>query len=581
MATASCTDLTELNENPTKSETIDPNILIPTIQFSHALGYNNVYRYMTYPGGWCNHWTGAWGMVEYGGKAKKNLGYMERLWVVLYPEAVKNLVSLEELTKSDPEYVNLNAIAKVLRVETFLKLTDYYGDVPYFEAGQAYFQNILNPKYDKQEDIYKDFFKLLDEAVAQFDASAPKAKNDLYYDGNVEQWKRFASSLKLRIAMRLVKVDEALAKQKAKEAFTAGLMQSNSDIAYVKYSVSREDIGSGNGYSNYFVSSTSSTYATYGPTQNRITTDFFNALTVRDTDSIVGSIAFRRLKSKDPRLHLIAKSYHGALYDNAIDITEICRAWNSKATNQQGPADLSTKVDGYINVGGYLTVPSQEFNYGGGIQRENSINLNRSVWANAITNVQAPTLPSASVTHYLQRLMPSKWLLASDAPWIHMSYAETQFLLAETTLRGWNIDNESVEDRYKKGYIAAVKQFSLFGASTPADTEIESYMNTYLLPSLSAGTTQAMEEIAKQLWILFCLDPIEAWSLIRRTNGMPTEYTTFYNRYPNENESNGKMPRRMQYPLEEQTRNKNSYEEAIARMGGTDDWMTRVWWDKE
>ena len=75
----------------------------------------------------------------------------------------------------------------------------------------------------------------------------------------------------------------------------------------------------------------------------------------------------------------------------------------------------------------------------------------------------------------MQRLSPSRYLMAVDSPWIHMSYAETQFLLAETSIRGWGIDSESAVSRFAKGYEAAVKQFSLFGvpaAEMPTDEEI-------------------------------------------------------------------------------------------------------------
>lgn len=57
----------------------------------------------------------------------------------------------------------------------------------------------------------------------------------------------------------------------------------------------------------------------------------------------------------------------------------------------RGPADLSATVDGYINIGGYLTLPAQDFTYGGGNQGpgENGYQgeaKTRSVWAQGITS---------------------------------------------------------------------------------------------------------------------------------------------------------------------------------------------------
>ena len=182
----------------------------------------------------------------------------------------------------------------------------------------------------------------------------------------------------------------------------------------------------------------------------------------------------------------------------------------------------------------------------------------------------------------MYRLSPSRTIMAVDSPWIHMSYAETQFLLAETTIRGWGIDTETAESRFAKGYEAAVKQFSLFGVSAadmPSDEEIQDYKTTYLLPEVAAGGTRALEEINKQIWILHFMDPIEAWSNLRRTNGMPTAYCKWYNRYPSENQSNGLRPLRLTYPIEEQSKTTVNWQEAVDRMGGSDDWTVPVWWD--
>ncbi len=608
VAAVGCSDLTELNINPTKaSGTIDPALLIPTIQMSHSLGRQNAARFFTYPGAWVNHWTGSWGNIEYGGKGIKNNGYFARLWQdLLYPEAVKNIVALENITDNDPDMVNYSAIAKVLRVETFLKLTDCYGDVPYFEGGQGYYESIFTPKYDKQEDIYADFFKRLEDAIAQFDASKKTPSSDCYFAGDVEKWKRFAASLKLRVAMRLVKVNPTLAQQKAREAYEAGVMTSNADIAAVKHAEDYETLGAGNGYADIMLQVTGS--SGLGITQYKMTTEFFKALTVADP-AAYEEAPFHRIAAKDPRLLMIAGVYvtpSGAglpAWNDAVEVTELMRRYNAGYVNSQ-TKNLATTVDGYINYDGYMTVPAQEFNYGGGNQAagENGYEgetKNRNVWAPAVkaASVDEATwmseedrealktalskLPDGA-GHYMQRLAPSRYILAVNSPWIHMSYAETQFLLAETTVRGWGIDSESAASRYKKGYEAAVKQFSLFGvpdADMPSDQEIQDYMTTYLLPSVEQGGTAALEEINHQIWILHFMDPIEAWSNLRRTDGMPTAYTTWYNRYPNENQSNGKRPLRLTYPIDEQSKNAGNWQAAVDRLGGTDDWTIPVWWD--
>lgn len=605
MATVSCSDLTELNQNPAKALTMDPNMLIPTIQMSHSLGRQNAARFFAFPGNFMNHWTGSWGPVEYGGKGLRNNEYTTRLWQdLLYPEAVRNIVAMEMITGDDPAQSNFSAIAKLLRVETFLKLTDAYGDVPYYEGGQGYYKNIFNPTYDSQQEIYTDFFRKIDAALAQFNPGARIATGDCYFKGDIAKWKKFANSLKLRIAMRLIKVEPELAKEKAKEALTAGVMASNADIAAVVHGVDYETLGAANAYADIMLQATGSTG--FGPSQYRMTTEFFKALCVMDPVNYAEA-PFRRFQATDPRLSFIARSYFSTkgaglnAYNDAIDITELARKYNASSADQQGPADLSNTLDGFINIGGYLTVPAQDFIYGGGIQRQGENGYTgeekaRSVWANNITiaKIDASTLSAADkeafkeaiktanvnagIAHTMYRLQPSKMVLAVNSPWIHLSYAETQFLLAETTIRGWNIDSETAVSRLSKGFKAAVDQFSLFGATIPGDDQIDEYL-AYLLPSIEAGGDTALEEISRQLWILNFMDPFEAWSNVRRTNGMPTAYTKYYNRVPSQNQTGGVAPRRLEYPTDEQSKNKVKWQEAADRMGGKDDWSNRVWWD--
>ena len=77
------------------------------------------------------------------------------------------------------------------------------------------------------------FFKELDEAIGimeDFVSKTPNARPlkdfDLVYEGDFTKWLKFANSLKLRLAMRVVYVDENLARTKAAEAVKSGVMTS-------------------------------------------------------------------------------------------------------------------------------------------------------------------------------------------------------------------------------------------------------------------------------------------------------------------------------------------------------------------
>ena len=99
------------------------------------------------------------------------------------------------------------AIARIMKVRNFQTLVDVYGNVPYFQALQG--TGFRQPKYDDDEEIYKDLLKQLDTAVALLAnpvassaANNPTiATNDLVYQGNTTNWRRFANTLRLRLVI--------------------------------------------------------------------------------------------------------------------------------------------------------------------------------------------------------------------------------------------------------------------------------------------------------------------------------------------------------------------------------------------
>lgn len=115
----------------------------------------------------------------------------------------------------------VSALATILKVEGMHRVTDAYGPIPYVNYGSGSLQN----NYDAQEDVYRKFFEELDNAINVLTLYAQGNpggllldKYDYIYGGNVASWIRFANTLRLRLAMRVVYADAGLARTEAEKS---------------------------------------------------------------------------------------------------------------------------------------------------------------------------------------------------------------------------------------------------------------------------------------------------------------------------------------------------------------------------
>ena len=146
------------------------------------------------------------------------------------------LINLNETIRltQDPALSNKNAMARIFRVWLWQNLTDMYGDIPYKEAALDKLHLIAEPKYDKQEFIYKDLFTELKAATAVLSDDPTKLSfgpADFLFKGDVSSWRKFANSLRLRMAMRVRYVDAALAQQNISDVINAPLISANAENA--------------------------------------------------------------------------------------------------------------------------------------------------------------------------------------------------------------------------------------------------------------------------------------------------------------------------------------------------------------
>lgn len=204
---ASCNDqLDDINKNPNATEDPLPAYLL-TGSLKHGADL--------YWGSNANFSTDLlfvqhWASIQYTESDRYDISNTSANVTYLWNTAYATLiVDLNTILEMDDQKANSNykGVALALRSWVFQLLTDAYGDIPYKEATKT-----LTPVYNTQKEVYIGLLEELTQAQSLLSASKGDIQGDVVYNGNIEQWKKFANSLKLRIALRIADREPELAK---------------------------------------------------------------------------------------------------------------------------------------------------------------------------------------------------------------------------------------------------------------------------------------------------------------------------------------------------------------------------------
>ena len=394
-------------------------------------------------------------------------------WDNLYRDVLGNLESAKKAVNievkpggtSDADWViqqkNKLAIIEIQEVYTFQILVDTFGDVPYTDALHP--DTTVLPSYDNDATIYPKLITRLNAALADLDTTGISFESgDYIYGGDVESWRLFGNSLKLKIGINLADVDATLSKTTVESAFNDGVINDNSKNASFNYVVAAPN------YNPIFANLIASGRNDFVPAKTIV--DAMNGLS-------------------DPR-----RSEYFTLF-------------------------------GGIYKGG---------NYG---------------YSNAYANF----------SHISDNIK------AADAPGILFESTEVSFYLAEAAARGYSV-GDTAENYYNK---AIHDSFEFWGLSSgDADAYL---LNPAVAYATAAGTYK--DKIGNQAWIAYFNRGFVSWTTWRRLDAPALVAPA--SAYP---EADATVPKRLPYPVNEQTVNGASYQAAATAIGG-DRLATKVFWD--
>lgn len=347
-----------------------------------------------------------------GDKYFLNTDFAASYFHVAYVDQVKYIQDIIKVTKGDTLQRKLYNMARIARALIMHRLTDIYGDVPYFEGGTG---TTFTPKYDSQEAIYSDMLSELADAAKKLGTDATTVKGDLLYGGNPEKWKKFAYSLMLRLAMRLVKIKPDEAKKYAEIAAAGGCFTSNDDNAKIAHQAgSRFTV---NRINNILGNEWDAT-----GTHSAGKQDIFLSKTLVD---------FLK-NNNDPRLGILSVIRHN---DDA------------------DPAKQIGMPNGHDASGGINPINNDPNYPGKALDHRNG--STDSVYAYSTINPK---------------------LLGADAPTVFLGYAEVELLLAEAAKRGYTVTG-TAQSHYEAGVKAAMQQFTQYNSTlTIPDAAITAYL---------------------------------------------------------------------------------------------------------
>jgi len=413
-----------------------------------------------------------------------NGGYTDAAygWMANYFGTVK---SFADLTEPGGDFDNqyMYAMSLIMKGLYYQKYTDIFGMVPFSEAGV---EGILTPAYDSQAEIYQGIIADLDNAMSLIGDQertgigvADAGSNDIYCGGDLQQWKRLANTLKLRIGMRAL---GAPGENFAMNAITSALGQPLLDDASGSVLMKKD----------FVISEWAS--SAYGDIWHDFGTESAAAFTLGNT------LVKYMNDNADPRLLAYAEPIDGGNFifkDNGTD------------ANFQDRIDFL--VNTFDNVGAIYTMTMNASD------STTTFEIPGGQWIGQPERTNGDTKPFMGYDMFSipsGKVTQKRGQQVDAYPEIIISSAESYFLQAEAAVRG--IGSGDAESLMASAISEAMKLWGVSGA------ESETYIATAPLADISTGTMEEkLEKLAIQRWIASYTDGFEAWAIVRKT-GYPS-----------------------------------------------------------
>jgi hypothetical protein len=211
-------DYTDIYADPAKTSTVSCDKLMTGVFFTGKTFTTNEYwRVFTFDYGFLGHAAQTVGYVNSMGRYSIGEGYVNDRWTHFYYTLAQYKLLQDTYAnlpdESKPDYEIALLLSQIFVYEQLQEIIDLFGDVPFSQAGTlALTGNVetARPGYDKAETLYEKMLDDLDAVNTKLAAYSPTPLAGVYLPdqdyingGDVAKWRKFANSLRLRLAMRV------------------------------------------------------------------------------------------------------------------------------------------------------------------------------------------------------------------------------------------------------------------------------------------------------------------------------------------------------------------------------------------
>ena len=202
----SCNKYLDINVNPNapSGDNVTSNLILPGAEMNLATSYGNFFRIL---GGYYSeqyaHLFGTSNYLDYS-QFTTSQTRSSGTYTQLNTRVLNNLQTIRDKSVATNSWGDYLA-ATTLRVFTYQALVDAYGETPYTEALNS---SILAPKYDDGNVVYAGLLAELDEALSKVTDDTQVIESFLFGKSTAAPWIQFANALKLKMLMRMSKVQD-------------------------------------------------------------------------------------------------------------------------------------------------------------------------------------------------------------------------------------------------------------------------------------------------------------------------------------------------------------------------------------